>query len=88
MPPHERLHVHFFQQMAALRRLEQEVGDGVRERRPAVCGFSQFSACFYVTFAFYLPLTTAWGLKRGKHCFYMSQDTGLKLVLWSLLAQG
>lgn len=42
------------------------------------CGFfSPSSPLIFMTFAFYLPLTTAWGLKRGKTCFYLSQDSGL-----------
>lgn len=45
------------------------------------------SLLVFMTFAFYLPLTTAWGLKRGKHCFYLSHDTGLMPALLSLLAQ-
>lgn len=33
----------------------------------------------FMTFAFYLPLTTARGPKRGKSCFYLSPDGGLIL---------
>lgn len=65
----------FFQQMAALRQLEgkDRMGEGGTN-----CGFfSPSSPLIFMTFAFYLPLTTAWGLKRGKTCFYLSQDSGL-----------
>lgn len=48
---------------------EDRVGEG-----ETVCGFSLFSSCVS---DFYLPLTVAWGPKRGKPCFYLSQDGGL-----------
>lgn len=53
---------------------EDRVGEGGTN-----CGgfFSPSSPLIFMTFAFYLPLTTAWGLKRGKTCFYLSQDSGL-----------
>lgn len=39
------------------------------------------SLLVFMTFVFYLPLTTAWVPKRGKPCFYLSQDGGLILYL-------
>lgn len=81
----------FFQQMAALRWLEEAAKDGERKEKkknkaPKFVA-SPNSLLVFMTFAFYLPLTTAWGLKRGKHCFYLSHDTGLMPALLSLLAQ-
>lgn len=54
----------FFQQMAALRRLQ---GGGRRwsERQPVAPPTSQQ---VFMTFAFYLPLSAAWVLRRGTAC--------------------
>lgn len=70
----------------ALRRLEGE-DRRQSERRGNSLWFSPLlfsSLLVFMTFAFYLPLTTAWGPKRGKPCFYLSLDGGLILYLPAL----
>lgn len=64
----------FFQQMAALRRLE---GEDKSERRGTVCGLSLFSSRLYDFHFLFTPYRSL----GPKPCFYVSQDGGLILYV-------
>lgn len=55
MPPHERRHVFFFQQMAALWRLEGEDRRQSEREGVTVCGFPLFSSRLYDSCFLFTP---------------------------------